>query len=114
MSHTSTEKIGGESTTLSSSDRHRLLVSERRQQLVQILNGTDTATDVTTLAEIIAERVTELDAGSREAIDRVKIELHHVHLPKMAEMGTLAYDPQSQRVRPYQSALDSIDDGGDA
>ena len=80
-------------------DRHRLLTSERRRLTLDILEGTGTAVDLEELGRGIVAREDGIDAVDEEAVLRVAIALHHVHLPLIAEMGVLEYDPTTRVVR---------------
>ncbi|PSQ16369.1 hypothetical protein BRD00_11845 [Halobacteriales archaeon QS_8_69_26] len=39
--------------------------------------------------------------------DAVRIELHHIHLPKLAAAGWIEYDPETRTIR-YESRIESI------
>jgi hypothetical protein len=46
-------------------------------------------------------------AADEEFVERVKISLHHNHLPKMADLGVVEYDPDATRIDscpPYPNA----------
>jgi hypothetical protein len=83
---------------LSERDRHRLLASDRRRLVLDVLSE---RSDPVTLDELAAELATKestLDASDEESVRRVKISLHHVHLPKMSDFGLLEYDADSHRI----------------
>jgi len=68
----------------------RAVTDERRRSAVLALaRRDDTFVDLTTLA---AELESEWDARNRDTIDA---ELHHVHLPKLDEVGVIEYDAEA-------------------
>lgn len=77
---------------LTASERHSLLAADRRRLALDILAGRSSPVE----PEGLAARVTARGNGSaaaEESVERVAITLHHTHLPKMAEMGVVDYDP---------------------
>lgn len=93
---------------LSASDRHELLVADRRRLTLDILAGNTTPVELEELAAGIAAREDGIDAVDEETIERAAIDLHHAHLPKMAELGVLEYDPETRRIDPSGIAIDSV------
>ena len=94
-------ELNAPSTTLGDlrpADRHRVLTSERRRLTLDILAGTGAAVERVELARGIVAREDGIDAVDEDAILHVAITLHHVHLPLIAELGVLAYDPESRVV----------------
>ena len=81
--------------SLTDAEYNRLLASERRRTLLDVLDDQPTTVDLETLATAIARREC---AG--DALDSIKIDLHHTHLPMMAEMEVVEYDPTSCLVDP--------------
>jgi hypothetical protein len=110
MSHISRERPQEYRRTgqLTDCERHELLANERRQRVFSVLD--DQQAPVT--LETIAREVTECEAAlanpgtdgprgvrtSPEDVQRVRVSLHHVHLPKMTAFGVLEYDPTTRRV----------------
>lgn len=45
---------------------------------------------------------------SEEVLTRIRISLHHVHLPKLASEGLIAYDSERQLVEPTEK-LDGVE-----
>lgn len=70
------------------------LASERRRTVLRCLQTADAPVAMADLARDVVAR--ERDAHARdvpeEAIERVYVSLHHVHLPKLADEGYLRYD----------------------
>ena len=82
---------------LNESERHQLLGSERRRTTLEVLSRRLTPIGLDELAAAVAER--ETDASSEQHTERIRISLHHKHLPKMADMGVIDYDEESHRVK---------------
>lgn len=82
---------GEPSQDLSRSERYRLLASERRRDAISELAGASAPVELEDLAAHLA--------NGDEA--ETRIELHHVHLPMMAEMGILEYDHERTRVTTH-------------
>lgn len=81
---------------LSESERHRLLSSGRRRVVLDVLSERDTPIRLEELATAVASRTD--GAATDQAVERTTIELHHCHLPKMADLGVVAYDPASRLI----------------
>lgn len=76
----------------------RLLADRTRRILFSLLGGNDEQVHLNDLAERIAawkgdKPVAEVTADERES---TKIELHHKHLPKLADAGVLDYDRETK------------------
>ena len=89
-------------------ERHRLLMDPRRRLTIDLLAGTTDRIDLEQLAAGIAARESGTDGGDESAVEHVATELHHVHLPMMAEMDVLEYDPQSRVVASSGVTIDSV------
>lgn len=87
-------------TDLPADERQSLLAVERRWLALDILMGKTTPVGLEELAAGIAAREDGSDAADEGTIERVAITLHHTHLPRMAEVGVLDYDPESRRIDP--------------
>lgn len=85
-------------TNLTKSERHKLLSSERRRVVLGILEGQTTPVQLAALASDVATEESGLDPVDSEAVERVKITLHHTHLPRMSELGVLTYDSNSHQI----------------
>lgn len=83
------------------SERHRLLAAERRRLALDILTGTTSVVELEDLAAEIAAREDGTLTGD-DAIKRVGVSLHHVHLPQMDKMGILDYDPELHLIKPAE------------
>jgi len=96
----SIREITGEMTgtvELNESERHQLLASERRRTTLEVLSQRITPVDLEELATAVAGR--ETSVASEQHRERIRISLHHKHLPKMADMGVVDYDAEAGRVK---------------
>lgn len=77
-----------------------VLSDRRRRDLLYHLVGTE-VTDVDTLtrnAAAMFEQTPAEDVPS-EIREQVRVELVHSHLPKLADVGVIEFDPRSEAVR---------------
>lgn len=83
---------------LTEHERHRLFAADRRRTTFEVLRGETDPVALEDLASAVAAR--EGDGTDDETVEHVAITLHHVHLPKMADVGAIDYDPQECLVAP--------------
>lgn len=86
------------------------LQSARRRRVVSILANTPHETvTLTSLAVAVttAEQETAVTAMDQAGLVAVRSSLHHAHLPKLDEVGLLAYDPQTRTVT--DTGIDDLD-----
>lgn len=99
---------------ITTDESHRLLTSPRRRLLLSYLSTrSDGSVSLDELIDIIAERECP-DPGPATHRERILIDLHHVHLPRLADAGVLDYDPVAETVRyngseTLESFLDTSD-----
>lgn len=77
-----------------------VLIEQRRRDLLYHLEATG-VTDVETLAATLAalhERAPP-DEVPADVQDQVQTNLVHTHLPKLATVGAIEYDPRSEAIR---------------
>lgn len=100
MSHTTTDVPSQQTGTanLTESERHRLLADERRRLALDVLAERATPVELADLADEIAAREDGLDAVDEETLGRVRVSLHHNHLPMMDDLGVADYDLASHSV----------------
>lgn len=100
MSYSSTDTPDGRAGTAepTETERHRLLASERRRAVVDVLTTLAAPVDLEVLVEAVAAYEAGVDDPTDERTGRVAISLHHQHLPMMAEVGVLEYDPSTNRI----------------
>lgn len=78
---------------------YHLLSNERRRILLSsLLERPDERVPVDDVIDEIA-RHERPDPGPVSHRDRVTIDLHHVHLPKLADAGVIEHDPVTRTVR---------------
>ncbi|NHN43471.1 hypothetical protein G9C85_17780 [Halorubellus sp. JP-L1] len=99
MTHTTLEIPEDRSGTvdLTESETHRLLSSERRRAVLDVLATRTDPVDLSDIARTVAARE-NADEPDAKAIERVAVSLHHVHLPLIAEVGVIDYDGDANRV----------------
>lgn len=87
-----------------------LLGEERRRHVVALLLSGDEPLSLDELAKRVAERErSDVDASDGEHLESVRVSLHHLHLPKLSEVGVLDYDSESRFV-----ILDALPDAYEA
>lgn len=97
-------------------DLYRLLGSERRRAVLSSLADSDGPVAVDELVDDVAEGERP-DPGPGSHRDRITTDLHHVHLPILADAGVIDYDPVAGTVRYDPPAkldvlVDAIDGSG--
>ena len=109
MSRTVSELPADSTSTVSLSkrERHDVLAAKQRRLTIDFLEGRSTSVD---LAEVSAGIVALDDdvANTDAAIERARIELHHVHLPKMSDVGVIEYDPRTRVVTSVEGVLEQL------
>jgi hypothetical protein len=83
---------------LSADERHDLLAAERRRVVLEALVDREEPVALVDLAEWVAARETDAATPGEDATERVAVSLHHVHLPRMADLNVLDYDAAANRV----------------
>jgi predicted transcriptional regulator len=81
--------------TVTDQDVHRVLASRTREQVLDVL-GDREATSVEALAATIVARNVGLDPS---AVDRTILQLYHQHLPMLADLGIVRFDPDTMQVQ---------------
>ena len=100
------ESIANDTTTyptlasLTETERHALLSSTRRRLTLSILADRTTPIELPELAKSVADREVGLDADDGDDLERVKVSLHHVHLPKLMAYDLVDYAPDERLVTP--------------
>lgn len=73
------------------------LADERRNTVLAVLDARGEPVERTELAREVAVREAD-GAASAEAVERLRAELHHVHLPRLAAAGLVEYDVEAGHV----------------
>jgi DNA-binding transcriptional ArsR family regulator len=76
------------------------LTDERRRAVLMAICERPGATDVSALAERVADRLTPERSGTASdgTVHRLRVSLVHQHLPKLYAAGLVEYDIENQRV----------------
>lgn len=91
--------------TLPESALHRLLASNRRRILLELLEEQPTPVDLEALAILVAKREAEVDSTEPADLDRIEMTLHHEHLPVLAQAGVVDYQPAANSVESYRELV---------
>ncbi len=75
----------------------RVLADGQRRRLLAYLDRTED--DVAAFSELVEHAADESVAVSNEDRERVAVNLHHNHLPKLEDANLVEYDPRSETVR---------------
>lgn len=78
---------------LSDDEQLQLLSNERRRAVLAVLAEAEVPLTVDEIAPAVERRV----PGNPHR-RTVRVSLHHVHLPMLADLGVLEYDPDDHRV----------------
>lgn len=91
-------------------DLLRALADDRRRTTLSVLLDASTPIDARLVARRVVARETERDVSriSSERVDRVHVSLHHVHLPKLSDVGLASYDPDTGLVEDAVEDAESI------
>lgn len=100
MSQTHTTATDGRPgiADLTETERHALLRDERRRLALDVLAERPATVGLSAVAEAVTARQEGCDASDAETVHRTAVELHHVHLPKMSELGVLDYRPEANEI----------------
>ncbi|WP_121820505.1 DUF7344 domain-containing protein [Halostella salina] len=93
----STHAADDSGTTLSNSERHRLLASAQRRAVVGVLADRSVPIELNELAAAVAAEPTDDTTDGRTARETATA-LHHHHLPMMADLGAIEYDAETNAV----------------
>lgn len=94
---------GGPAPVAPSDDRIVSLQLDPRRQ--RVLASLEARTDPVDLDDLAVELAASTDRPLAEGvIERIAIELHHVHLPKLADAGLVDYDAQRKVVRSVRES----------
>lgn len=79
---------------------------EYRRSIFRLLSSTDGETmGITALIDQIAARTWSEERSDEEHRRRIRIAVHHIHLPKLESQGLIRYDSETKQVRGISSAL---------
>lgn len=89
---------------LTARERQKLLGASRPRLVLEILDRETTVVDLETLAAEVARREDGVDVTDDATVKRVAKTLRYDHLPTMAEVGVLDYDPEANLVEPVEGS----------
>lgn len=95
--HTFDTNPRGTESELSSTTAFELASSPRRRLVAAVLSD---RVEPLTLDELVAEIARTEGTSSASAGDDIRVELHHCHLPKLADAGLVRYDRETNRLTP--------------
>lgn len=93
------------SPELSLSDAYRVLSSQRRRLALEALESRDLPLSLDDLATGIARLEGDNDGVAPEPTERITVDLHHCHLPMLADVGIIDYDAATGHVVGFRSEL---------
>jgi predicted transcriptional regulator len=105
-----TETGGADSgTELSPAEIHDVLRNDRRRLVLERLRDADGTETVSDLAEHIGSIEAEESPPPRNVRQSVYVSLHQTHLPKLDDLGIVAYDADGKTVEldTHATALDT-------
>ena len=100
QTHARTEESG---TTLTATERHRLLAAERRRLVLTVLSNCTTPVELEALALRLTRQEADIEASDAVDVERVMHSLHHKHLPMMDDLDVLSYDNETSQVESFES-----------
>lgn len=87
-----------------------ILADSRRRAVLRSLNGVDDPVELDGLAKSVAHYLATVSPESSNTdIERIRLELHHQHLPQLAEFGFIEYDQASETIVMMEKAHLLID-----
>ncbi|WP_123537505.1 DUF7344 domain-containing protein [Halosimplex salinum] len=92
------DRDDAQATELTTDERHRILASERRRAVLDALATGSGSTTLSALAAAVDAAENDLDRAAATARDEIRVDLHHVHLPMLADAGLVDYDVETKRV----------------
>lgn len=100
MSQTTDDPTDGDRTVadLTVDERYDLLTADRRRVALEVLSETGAPVDLDEVATEVAVRERGDDSPPNGVVERIAVSLHHVHLPRMADLGVVDYDTVSNRI----------------
>lgn len=110
--HRSTlESDGAGVAPMDESRRYRLLAAARRRATLAVLAERAEPVDLAELAAEVVDRQYPDDGVDRGCHERVRLSLHHVHLPILAASGVCSYDRATNHVEANPAVLEQVLDG---
>lgn len=96
--------LGYSRTRLAETDVHQLLSNPRRRAALEYLWQTPGTVSLRDLSEVLASGETGESPAPRKARETIYISLHQTHLPRLDELGIIAYDRDRKEVTALDTA----------
>lgn len=93
---------------LTESERYRMLANEHRRLTLELLLDNQAPIGLKELAKAVVAKYDEGEGPGQEDVNRVMVALHHKHLPMMAELGTIRYDPSANCIEAVNVTPDLL------
>lgn len=87
-----------EHVDLSETERHAILTSDRRRHLVRVLSEWSAPVGLSDLAAAVQQAEADTSGSNGASTDAISIELHHNHLPRLADVSLVDYVPETHRI----------------
>ena len=97
-------KMRWEIENLTVSEYHELLASARRRTTLDVLASSTAPIELAELAARVAGQEANGEVAEEKTVERVALSLHHVHLPKMDELGVIGYDQDTTSIESCPDA----------
>ena len=88
-------ETASQSTETSATDYYRLRSNRQRHVTIAVLRERSSDVSIDALARQVSERL-----PAEKTVERVKVRLHHVDVPMLADAGVVAYDRETREVEP--------------
>lgn len=83
-------------------ERHRILASDRRRVVLDVLETRCGPLDLDEVAALVAAEEHDFGNPTDETVERTAVSLHHVHLPKLEAAGVVRYDADLHQITPNE------------
>lgn len=103
MSEMTHHEKSNTTAAIDDSVRYRLLADEERRLVIETLCDASGGFSLSELTDEVVQRASYDEASAPE---RVRIRLHHAHLPMLDESGVIDYDPEELQVDVHRSIRD--------
>lgn len=81
------------------------VADEHCRVLIGLLADVETSISLEALVDQIAGQPRNTDLFSEPHRRQTRISLHHIHLPKLADCGIIAYDTEAKQILPADTEL---------
>ncbi|WP_372480912.1 hypothetical protein ACAH01_16085 (plasmid) [Halomicrobium sp. HM KBTZ05] len=96
-------ETASQSTETSATDYYRLRSNRQRHVTITVLRERSSSVSIDALARQVSERL-----PAEKTVERVKVRLHHVDVPLLADAGVVAYDREAGTVQVSEPVSDLL------